>query len=50
MLKKILLASSTAAAALGFSSGAFADPPRWAPAHGWRAHHHGHYEQYRPHY
>jgi hypothetical protein len=39
MLKKILLATSAAAATLGFSSGAFADPPRWAPAHGWRAHH-----------
>ena len=39
MLKKILLASSAAAAALGFSSGAFADPPHWARAHGWRAHH-----------
>jgi hypothetical protein len=35
MLKKMLIA----AAALGFSGLALADPPYWAPAHGWRAHH-----------
>jgi hypothetical protein len=46
MLKKILLAASTTAAALGFSSGAFASPPHWAPAHGYRAH----YEHARPYY
>jgi hypothetical protein len=39
MLKKVLLAVSTAAAALGFSGFALADPPHWAPAHGWRAQH-----------
>ena len=32
MLKKVLLATSAAAAALGFSSGAFADPPLGAGA------------------
>jgi len=41
MLKKVLVA----AAALGFSGFALADPPHWAPAHGWRAHHY-----YAPHY
>jgi len=35
MLKKILIA----AAGLGISSAALADPPHWAPAYGWRAHH-----------
>ena len=45
MLKKILFA----AAALGFSGFALADPPYWAPAHGWRAHHHhGYYYAPRP--
>jgi hypothetical protein len=39
MLKKILVVTSTAAAALGFSGFALADPTYWAPAHGWRAHH-----------
>jgi hypothetical protein len=39
MLKKILIA----AAALGFSGAALADPPYWAPAYGWRAHHYRHY-------
>src|SRR5436309_3526217 len=39
MLKKILLAAT----ALGFSGAALADPPHWAPAYGWRAHHHRHY-------
>jgi len=42
MLKKILLL----AAGLGLSSAALAEPPYWAPAHGWRAHH----EHYRPYY
>ena len=39
LTKKILLA----AAALGFSGFALADPPHWAPAHGWRANHYGYY-------
>ena len=45
MLKKTLL---FAAAGLGFSGVALADPPYWAPAHGWRAHHE--HEHYRPYY
>ena len=45
MLKKILVVASTTAAALGFSGLALADPPHWAPAHGWRGHHY-----YAPHY
>jgi hypothetical protein len=40
MLKKILIAT---AATLGFAGSALADPPYWAPAHGWRAHHYRHY-------
>ena len=44
MLKKILLAIGTTAATLGISGTALADPPHWAPAYGWRAHH------YRPYY
>lgn len=39
MLKKTLLATL----ALGFSGFALADPPHWAPAHGWRAKHYGYY-------
>ena len=53
MLKKMLLAAVT----LGFSTAVLADPPRWAPAHGWRDHHgryehddHDYYEHYRPRY
>jgi hypothetical protein len=42
MLKKILFA----AAALGFSGFALADPPHWAPAYGWR--HRPHYYYYAP--
>lgn len=49
MLKKILLATSTAAAALG-STAVLADPPYWAPAHGWRAKHHHHGHHYGPYY
>ena len=46
MLKKLLIAT----AALGFSGFALADPPHWAPAHGWRAKQH-YYPAYRtPHY
>ncbi|HZD20230.1 MAG TPA: hypothetical protein VE325_06115 [Burkholderiales bacterium] len=35
MLNKILVAAT----ALGISGAALANPPHWAPAHGWRAHH-----------
>jgi hypothetical protein len=45
MLKKIILASLT----LGFSGAVLADPPRWAPAHGYRAKHQ-HHHHYRHHY
>src|SRR5881398_3806796 len=48
MLKKVLVAASTTAAALGFSGFALADPPHWAPAHGWRAH--PYYAHYARHY
>jgi len=42
-MKKILLTVGAVAATL--SSGlALANPPYWAPAHGWRAHHH--YQSY----
>jgi len=44
MLKKTLFI----AAALGFSSAALADPPHWAPAHGWRAKHKHHRHYYAP--
>jgi len=40
LMKKLTLA----AAALAVSATAFADPPRWAPAHGYRGDH------YAPHY
>jgi len=40
-LKKIALATA-AGAALCAAAPVFADPPHWAPAHGWR-HHHPHY-------
>jgi len=39
MLKKILVA----AAALGFSGLALAEPPHWAPAYGYRYHHRHYY-------
>jgi hypothetical protein len=43
MLKKTLITIGAAAATLG-SGLALADPPYWAPAYGWRAHHrHGYY-------
>ena len=42
MLKKTLLVLGATAATLG-SGLALANPPYWAPAHGWRAH-----EVYRP--
>ncbi|MDE2434871.1 MAG: glycine zipper 2TM domain-containing protein [Sphingomonadales bacterium] len=35
-MRKILIATVIAATALP-STMAYADPPRWAPAHGWRA-------------
>ena len=38
MLKKMLITIGAAAATLG-SGLALANPPYWAPAHGWRAHH-----------
>ena len=43
MLKKVLITLGATAATLG-SGLALANPPYWAPAYGWRAHH------YRPHY
>jgi hypothetical protein len=43
MLNKILVAAT----ALGISGAAFANPPHWAPAYGWRAHHY-HYYAPRP--
>jgi len=42
MLKKILITAGAAAATLA-SGLALANPPHWAPAHGWRAH-----QVYRP--
>ena len=46
MLSKKLAVLAAAGAALALSAPAFADPPHWAPAHGWRAkhqnYHHGH--------
>ncbi len=38
MFRKTLIAATLASAALP-SAQAFADPPRWAPAHGYRAKH-----------
>ena len=51
MLKKALLILAGTAAALG-STAVLADPPHWAPAHGWRAKHwdREYHEHYRPHY
>ena len=46
MLKRIVLA----ALALGFSGAVLADPPRWAPAHGYRAKHQHKHHHYRHHY
>ena len=42
-LKKLALAAAAGTTLLA-AAPAFASPPRWAPAHGWRAHHH------QPHY
>ena len=44
MLKKILITGGAAAATLA-SGLALANPPYWAPAHGWRAH-----QDFRPAY
>ncbi|HEX4847473.1 MAG TPA: glycine zipper 2TM domain-containing protein [Novosphingobium sp.] len=38
-MKKALTASVIAASLLSAAAPAMADPPRWAPAHGWRDHH-----------
>jgi len=43
MLKKTLLTIGAAAATLA-SGLALANPPYWAPAHGWRAHHYQSYQ------
>ena len=46
MLKKTLITIGAAAATLG-SGLALANPPYWAPAHGWRSHHQEYYAHYR---
>ena len=38
---KLAIAATAGAALLGVSP-AFANPPHWAPAHGWHARHHHH--------
>jgi hypothetical protein len=47
MLKKMLITVGAAAATLG-SGLALANPPYWAPAHGWRAHHYQSRYYYAP--
>ena len=47
MLTKKFLIAGAIGAALAIASPAFADPPYWAPAHGWRAKHH-HYRHCYP--
>lgn len=48
--RKIALALAAGTTLLA-ASPAFADPPHWAPAHGWRAkHHHPHYVYRAPAY
>jgi len=42
MLKKALVAAALA----GLSTAALANPPHWAPAYGYRAHHHYYYRPY----
>jgi len=42
MLKKTLVAAALA----GLSTAALANPPHWAPAYGYRAHHHYYYRPY----
>lgn len=39
-MRKVLFASALAGASL-LSTPVLADPPPWAPAHGWREHHRG---------
>jgi hypothetical protein len=41
-LKRLALAAAAGTSLLA-AAPAFADPPHWAPAHGWRATHHHHY-------
>ena len=43
-LKKIALTAVAGIALLG-TAPAFANPPYWAPAHGWRAQHHHYYHR-----
>ncbi|MFM5955479.1 MAG: glycine zipper 2TM domain-containing protein [Novosphingobium sp.] len=38
-MNKVLTASIMAATMFAAAAPAMADPPRWAPAHGWRNHH-----------
>lgn len=45
-LKKLTLAAVSGTTLLA-AAPAFANPPHWAPAHGWRDHHR-HYYYYRP--
>ena len=48
--RKIVLALAAGTTLLA-AAPAFADPPHWAPAHGWRAkHHHPHYYYRAPAY
>jgi hypothetical protein len=44
--RKIALALAAGGTLLA-AAPAFADPGRWAPAHGWRAKHHHHHHHYR---
>ena len=44
--RKIAIAAALGAG-LALAAPAFADPPHWAPAHGWRAKHHRPHIQYR---
>ena len=46
LTKKLALAAATGTVLLA-AAPAFANPPHWAPAHGWRAQH-GTHHQYRP--
>lgn len=52
MLWKKIAVLTAAGAALATAAPAFADPPYWAPAHGWRAKHHREVVvvQHRPYY
>jgi hypothetical protein len=46
MLWKKLALVTAAGAALAAAVPAYADPPPWAPAHGWRAKHRPHHRDY----